>query len=811
MGRRKKEEKKDNKEELGEAKKLPKFDIAGDAKRSIAAVFLFALALIIMLGFFGKAGVIGESLGKAAGLAIGWAKLVFPLFLIIAGIVLLLRKETAFYVSKLIGLSVTLLGIAGLLHWIYGAIYGADKMAAAANAGLGGGYAGYAAANLAVKYAGMAGGLVVIFAIFLTGFIVAFNFSIIHFFQKIFAKKEKAEFAEDAAVGAKNSEAEKTEEAELVKEEIKKEESPVGLEKNKEDENIGKIEFVEGPDHFNEGGLSSEISRKNFAVKNGRSQRKTTANSGIDFSGESSEDWILPSIELLEKGRGGAEGGDTEKNAEIIEKTFKSFGIEVERGGIQIGPSVTQYSFKPAVGIKVSKILELNSNLAMALAKHPIRIEAPIPGKSLIGIEVPNIEPAIVRLRDSLESEKFGEKESSLTLALGEDVSGEYIVADLGKMPHLLIAGATGTGKSVCVNAIITALLYQNSPEDLKFIMVDPKRVELSLYSGIPHLLSPVITENGKVINALKWVVGEMEKRYRLLQDMKSQNIDSYNEKRNKGQKRKYTDPETGETIEEPMEKLPYIVVVIDELAELMMSHGKEVEGAIVRIAQLARAVGIHLVVSTQRPEVKVITGLIKANINARVAFKVNTQVDSRTILDMGGAEKLLGKGDMLFLSSDSPKTKRIQGIFVSETEVKKVVKFINNQYEEIKKRQGEKIDEGDEIGVGEPITNPVFQGAAAVDFSLPPENEDKDDLYEAAKAEVLRAGKASASLLQRRLRVGYARAARLLDILENNGLIGPSDGAKPREVFGAKNSPEEAIGYESPVDDQVARDKWQI
>lgn len=504
----------------------------------------------------------------------------------------------------------------------------------------------------------------------------------------------------------------------------------------------------------------------------------------------------------LEKSKGGAKGGDTDKNEEIIEKTFHNFGIEVTRAGHQVGPAVTQYRFRPEVGVKVAQILGLHNDIALSLAKHPIRIEAPIPGQSLIGIEVPNDTPATVRLRDLAESDDFLNRNSNLTLALGEDVSGAHIFTDLGKMPHLMIAGSTGTGKSVCINSIITTLLYQNSPKDLKFIMVDPKRVELSMYSGIPHLLTPVITDNVKVVGALKWVVGEMERRYRLLQDVGSQNIASYKEKLEKGEVRKHTDPETGEVVEEKLEKLPFIVVVIDELAELMMSHGKEVEGAIVRVAQLARAVGIHLIVSTQRPEVKIITGLIKANINARIAFKVNTQIDSRTVLDMGGAEKLLGNGDLLYISSVTPKPKRIQGVFIDEKEVKKIVKFIKSQKVE------EELDEdltGD--GDSESDDSEGKSLAASLERDLTGGGDQEDELYEAAKEEVKRAGKASASLLQRRLRVGYARAARILDLLENDGIVGPSDGAKPREVYGTDDDP---VQYDSPIEDQTERDKWQ-
>ncbi len=804
MGRRRKDEK-ENKEDGGQTVSFLKFNLSGDVKRSLVAVFLFALGILILLGFFGFSGVVGTKLGMIAGLILGWTKFIFPLFLFIAGAILLFRKETAFYVSKLLGLGVTLLSVTAFFHWFFPL----GEMSEIARAGSGGGYIGYALAWLSVRYIGNIGGLVIILALFLAGFIVAFNFSLFHFFAALFAEKKDAadkaiEFSGELPAEKNNFSSK--EENEEKKEPVKEKNENAGIEK---DENIAKIEFVEGPDRYGGDQLETGISRNKMVMPSKEKKNNIKRKNAEIIYGAAG--WQLPPTELLEKSQGGAEGGDTEKNAEIIEMTLRHFGIEVGRGGTQTGPSVTQYSFRPAEGVKVAQILSLQNDLSLALAKHPIRIEAPIPGKSLIGIEVPNDIPAKVRLRDLVESEIFRGSDSHLTLALGEDVSGEYIFADLGKMPHLLVAGATGTGKSVCVNSIITTLLYQNSPEDLKFIMVDPKRVELSLYSGIPHLLAPVIVDNGQVINAFRWVVSEMERRYRLLQDMKSQNIDSYNEKRAREKTRRYTDPETGETMEEEMEKLPYIVVVVDELAELMISHGKEVEGAIVRIAQLARAVGIHLVISTQRPEVKVITGLIKANINARVALKVNTQIDSRTILDMAGAEKLLGKGDMLYLSPDSPKTKRVQGIFISEMEVKKVVKFIRDQADKIKEGQGEINGENGENNPIQPITKPVFGGTAIPDFSLPTGEEQEEVLYEAAKKEVALAGKASASFLQRRFRIGYSRAARLLDIMEKNNIIGPAEGAKPREVYIEKAAGQEKVDYENPAEDQAKRDKWQI
>jgi S-DNA-T family DNA segregation ATPase FtsK/SpoIIIE len=512
--------------------------------------------------------------------------------------------------------------------------------------------------------------------------------------------------------------------------------------------------------------------------------------------------WKLPPLDLLERTTGKSKAGDIEANAKIIQETFKNFGIETEIGEISVGPSVTQYCFKPAAGIKLSKITGLNNNLSLALAQHPIRIEAPIPGKSLIGIEVPNKVSTMVRLRDFVESVKFAERKTNLTLALGQDVSGNYIFGDLTEMPHLMIAGATGTGKSVSINTIITTLLYQNSPDDLKMILIDPKRVELTAFNGIPHLLTPTVVENGKVANSLKWAIGEMERRYKMLQESASRDIFSYNEKIKPEQKKNIINEETGEVLgEEEVKRLPYIVIIIDELADIMASHSKDVEAAIVRLAQMARAVGIHLIVSTQRPSVEVLTGLIKANITTRIAFQVATQIDSRTILDMGGAEKLLGNGDMLYLSARSPKPKRIQGVFVSESEVKRVVKSIKSQLD------GE-VEYDEEVTATQRVS---FSGKMTGAFGG---DQEGDELYEEAKDTVIKSGKASASLLQRRLRVGYARAARLLDILEANGVIGQADGSKPREIL--VDSPVSAaatgeVQYEDELADEKKRERWQM
>ncbi|MGG1661354.1 DNA translocase FtsK [Brevibacillus sp. NRS-1366] len=451
----------------------------------------------------------------------------------------------------------------------------------------------------------------------------------------------------------------------------------------------------------------------------------------------------LPSLQMLSRPRASAGGKDVDhtSNANKLVQTLKSFGVNATVSEVHRGPAVTRYEVQPATGVKVSRIVSLTDDLALALAAKDIRIEAPIPGKSAIGIEVPNSEVAVVSLREVLEAPQYQDAPGKLTVALGRDISGEPIVADLTKMPHLLVAGATGSGKSVCINGLIMSILFKAKPEEVKLMMVDPKMVELNVYNGIPHLLAPVVTDPRRASVALKKVVSEMERRYNLFAKTGSRNIEMYN-------------------AQVEGAPLPYIVVIVDELADLMMVAPGEVEDAICRLAQMARASGIHLIIATQRPSVDVITGVIKANIPSRIAFGVSSMADSRTILDMGGAEKLLGRGDMLSLPMGASKPIRVQGAFVSDKEVEEVVRFVKEQQEV---RYNEEMIPG-EMQEEQP---------AVVD----------DELYDQAVQIVSEAQTASASLLQRRLRVGYTRAARLIDMMEARGVVGPYEGSKPREV----------------------------
>lgn len=459
------------------------------------------------------------------------------------------------------------------------------------------------------------------------------------------------------------------------------------------------------------------------------------------------ENYKKPSLDLLAKI--GHKGNENDKrkaleNASLLIKTLSNFGVDTKMGQVTLGPTITRYEVQPNPGVKVSRIVNLSDDIALSLAAKSIRIEAPIPGKSAIGIEVPNDEPQVVSLRDVLGSKEFKDNSSSLSIGLGKDISGNSVIADIGKMPHLLVAGATGSGKSVCINTIINSILYKATPEEVKLLLIDPKVVELAHYNGIPHLLSPVVTDPKKAANALNWAVVEMNKRYKSFAQLGVKDITSYNEKSEV--------------------KLPKIVIIIDELADLMMACSNEVEDYICRLAQMARAAGMHLIIATQRPSVDVITGVIKANVPSRIAFAVSSQTDSRTILDMGGAEKLLGKGDMLFYPLGAAKPVRLQGAYISEDDSEKVINFVKSQMKE-------------EIKYEEEIIQTISKASNV-------KNDNVDELLEDAIAFVVQSGQGSSSMLQRKYKIGFNRAARLIDSMEERGIVGASEGSKPRKVL---------------------------
>ncbi len=683
--------------------------IKHETKQSVFAVLAFALGLMLTLAAFGKAGMTGNTVQGALELLFGKAFFLIPIVFILAGVSFLFSLRRHFVFTTLIGAFLFLLSALGIAETVF-------------SEGTGG-YVGLAISYPFLKLFDFWASLVLLLASALAGVLVMLNLS----FMKASGgdedeeeepKKEKNGKVEAIAATAIAVPV-KTEELKLP--EVVKDEERAIMPKAKPAE-----EFISAP------------------VKKARRRA----------------DFQLPPLNLLEDDKGTPSSGDIKANANIIKRTLQNFGIEVEMSEVNVGPSVTQYTLKPAEGIKVTRIIGLQNDLALALAAHPIRIEAPIPGRSLVGIEIPNRSISLVGLRSLLGAEEFQKSDAPLLFALGRDVSGRGAYADLTRMPHMLVAGATGSGKSVAIHSILTGLLYRNPPEMMRFIIIDPKRVEMQSYSKIPHLLTPVITDAKKAIMALKWGAKEMERRYEVLARYSVRDIKAY-----------HAEVLSVNPDEEPM---PYIVVIVDELADLIATYPRELEASIVRLAQMSRAVGIHLIVSTQRPSVEVITGLIKANITSRVAFAVASGIDSRTILDATGAEKLLGNGDMLFLSSDLAKPRRVQGAFVSEKEVKRVTAWLAGHSEEVAAPVPTEEMFSEVVGkLGGDLSNALKKG-----------DEDDDALYDQARRLAVEAGKVSASYLQRRLRVGYARAARMLDLMEEQGVIGPQDGAKPREVL---------------------------
>jgi len=786
MGRKKKK----TEEEIEVPVKKPA--IKKGAKKIIVAATLLVLALLMFLGFWGDGGIIGQKVDYGLSLVFGWGKFVIPFVFIYIAIFLFVKKRFTGHFWKYTGAVILFLSLLGIFHWFADN----DQMATKAAEGQNGGWLGYFIAGTFIKYLGDVISLIALFAMALLGIFLIIGRSIL--FDSHQEDKDQEEQQTLVDSGAETTP--------MMQNQIEMDEKTIPEEeiKLKEDEIDANIKSI----HFEE--TASEKGAGNF-VESVREigPRKPGTDEELDKDTlrrrYPDRKWNYPEYHLLKKSSELAKIDDSEGKSQMIKKTLKDFGIEVEDGEPpKTGPTVTQYSFKPAIGVKISRILALQDDIALALAKHPIRIEAPIPGKSLIGIEVPNDEPANVFLGNIFDQSDYIKRKSNLTICIGKDVNTEFIFDSLESMPHLLIAGSTGTGKSIAINSIITTLLYQNSPRDLNLILVDPKRVELSFFSGIPHVLGEVIVESKKVLNALKWAVSEMERRYKLLQETSSRDLISYREKQKTGGKRKYFDVEADKTIEEDMENLPSIVIVIDELAELMAGHGKEVEGAISRLAQMSRAVGIHLIVSTQRPSVEVITGLIKANITHRIAFRVASQIDSRTIMDRAGAEKLLGKGDLLYLSPQFMKPKRIQGPMITEKEVKAVVDSIkkNNNRDDFENLNGPDNSS---------IKDEFIQ---ATNRDVSDEDEKDEAIYEQAKKEIIQAGRASTSFLQRRMRIGYGKAARILDMLEERGVIGPDrGGSKGREILierDGKISPT-VVDYENDLADQQKRDKWQI
>ena len=700
-------------------KKSSKFFLPEETKRLILGASLVIIAIIIALSFFGLAGGGGEIFMKTATLLLGKAVFGLPLFLFLGGIAFFGLKDRNKW-PVILAILILTFGIGGIFE-----TFQAKQ----------GGWAGFLVVWPFLKTFGSLVTKIIFIALIITGAVI--------FWQYLYRPKSKEDSFAPAFAKATAG-----------KSVIKKIFGP---------------KFKVRPIESLPSSAAPQLSQ----------------NPSIDFKAKPIEskllkNYNLPPVDLLESDKGMPSAGDIRINSAIIKRTLQNFDIQVEMSEVNIGPTVTQYTLKPAEGVKLSKITTLSSDLSLALAAHPIRIEAPIPGRPLVGIELPNRIRTVVRLKNLMEHSGFQNSVSTLTIALGRDVAANPVYADLAKMPHLLVAGSTGTGKTICLSSIIMSLLYQNSPEILRLILIDPKRVEFHIYNDLPHLLTPVIQDAQKSVNVLKWLVSEMERRFDVLASGHARDIASYNEIMQK----------EGSPI------LPYIVLVVDELADLMAARGREIEAGIVRLAQMARAVGIHLVVATQRPSVEVITGLIKANITSRITFQVASQVDSRTVLDMAGAEKLLGSGDMLFVSAEASKARRIQGAYISDKEVKRVVKYIKDQATGAEE-PAQTIELTQEL-------EKTLEASHDFDFSQGSE----DPLFEEAKKLVIEAKKASASLLQRRLRVGYARAARLIDMLEEGGVVGPGEGAKPREILinteiaaGPEINNEPEVAGENPED----------
>ena len=686
-------------------------------KHGILAVVFFVLALFFLMSMLGLAGVAGTFVYEKLYYLLGVGYILFPALLTLLGVSFV--KSEAPHVGLMSMLSGTLFLLSGL---------GIIDVASGVHAG---GFLGEILSTPFISLFDVYASIVLLGAILIISLLIMFD---THINFSVFIQNISAFFSKKKVEGDNEEFVEKN------KEEAPKEEEEMPKETTKE-----KLKNVLGMMK------KTESEEEEIPITKNRIKSIST--------------YVPPPLSLLKEDSGKPNTGDIKANANIIKRTLMNFGIEVEMDEITVGPTVTRYALKPAEGVKLSRILGLQNDLALALAAHPIRIEAPIPGKSLVGIEIPNKSKSIVGLATLLSNDKFQDSEKPLTIALGRGIGGKPIFGNLAKMPHALVAGTTGSGKSVTIHSIITSLLYRNGPDDLKLLLIDPKRVELTLYNNIPHLLTPVITDAKKTILALKWAAKEMNRRYDILETQSVRDIESYHNNVLTAGKKK-------EGEENTLERLPYIVIIIDELADIMSSYPRELEAAIVRLAQMSRAVGIHLILSTQRPEVNVITGLIKANIPARVALKVSSQIDSRTILDAGGAEKLIGAGDMLY-SSGEAQPERLQSAFISETEVKKVVQYLINAYKD-------EVTEEIILTAGS-----ISNDKSIFESTLEDENsEDEDEMYEEARACVIEAGRASTSYLQRKLKLGYARAARLMDTLEERGVIGPGDGAKPREVL---------------------------
>lgn len=717
----KKKSKKSSKSSKPVVKSTPKHKLPDGFWPQVWAVVLVILAFLLVLGFLNTGGPFPVGTMQLAAYMFGWAMYVLPLLLVFRAVQVFQAENNKVPTVVTIATVLFIFFVAGFMQ-----LMSADPTnLTASQAGNGGGVSGWLVGQgILTLVNAQVGALVMVLGVIVTSlFVLSVSpKAIIDALVAVFRREKSPNLDNNASVA----------------ERVREIDNPRGMGEFKLNEGVPTVQH---DDEKRGRGLST--------LRNSVTQDKA-AEEQAALTSRADPNWQWPSLDLLEKKQNPADAGDVKHNAQIIKDTLHEFAIDVEMEGANIGPKVTQYTLKPPSGVKLSRISALETNLALNLAAQALRIEAPIPGQAAVGIEVPNRKAADVRLYGILNAQQWKVAAEPLSFAIGKDIAGEAVVGELNKMPHLLIAGQTGSGKSVMINTLLTSLLYRNSPSDMRLILVDPKQVEMAPYEDIPHLLAPIITEPEKTISALKWAVNEMERRYDLLAEQKIRDIKSYNAKMTE-------------------EAMPYIVIVIDELADLMMIAARDVEALVVRLAQKARAVGIHLVLATQRPSVDVITGLIKANIPARIAFTVASQVDSRTILDQIGAEKLLGQGDMLLLTPQMNKPKRIQGAWVTDDEVVKITDHLRMQ---APAQYNEEI-----------ISQPVqLNGRGSI--VMDSDSGSEDSMYMDAVRCVIEGGKASTSYLQRRLRIGYSRAARLIEEMEEQGIIGPAEGSRPREVL---------------------------
>lgn len=718
-------------------------------KNEILGILIIAFALLSAISLFtDTAGLVGRELARFYFYIFGYGSYIIPILLLIWGITLIRLKGFQFNI-RLIGFLLAFFSFLAIIHTYKYSEFPLENALQGQGAGL---IAG-AISWLSLKLFGYIGAYVILIAFLLIGVLLWANIFLISLFAKIkeFFKEASSYFQE------KKKKTKKIEDNLPVIDISEYEEIDDYEEENDYEDN------VEEKQGLIERELYVEDNKKNESTDNAVIISEYSLAKSKNEEDSNLNKYRLPGLKFLK---------DTKKDREkpgnkssLLEETLQSFGVNAKVIKVNHGPTITRYELQPASGVKVSRIVSLADDIALALAAPGVRIEAPIPGKAAVGVEVPHMKNITVGLKDIIASREFTRSRAGIPLALGMGIDGKPVVADLTDMPHLLVAGATGSGKSVCINTIITSILYKVTPDEVKLILIDPKKVELSLYQGLPHLFAPVVTDPKKAAAVLKLVVKEMEERYDLFSETGTRGIESYNNKV----------PEN--------ERLPYIVVIVDELSDLMMVSANEVEESICRLAQMARAAGIHLILATQRPSVDVITGLIKANIPSRISFAVSSQTDSRTILDMGGAEKLLGKGDMLFYPTGSPKPQRVQGAFIDNDEISAIVDFVKNQANP------------DYIFDIEDINDPKLDLDS---------DEERDELYYEAVKLVVVNHRASISMLQRKLRIGHSRAARMIDMMEEDGIVGPYAGSKAREVLISKEELEEFL-KERQVDTDTA------